>query len=1122
MTNAISLSNKPLKILQASAGSGKTYSLTAHYLTLLFAHPTKYREILAVTFTNKATEEMKSRILSVLKGLAQGEPEVETFRQIILQAHPHLNAEQVESDAHDIYRRILHDYSRFAVNTIDGFVQKVIRSFAFELGLDAGYKLEMNTEKVKQELADKLNAQLDQNPELLQWIINLALDRVRDNKSWNYRDTLLDLAGEIFKERYQPFENALKALDPKTLFGDLQSATKEMLTYVETSLNESAQNAAEIFARSGVLLDELKGKSRSPLANLPKIAVGDFSKISSIAKLIDTPDEWQKGGLSAGVNALYQQLNPLIKQIAGFYAEECPKYEMAKAINANLYYLRLMQEMAGLLKVYRTENQSLLISDAQALLKGITQDQLDNPSFIWEKMGSRYRHFLFDEFQDTSSFQWDNFLPLLKNTIAEANGKLVDNLIVGDVKQSIYRWRNGDWRILLHQAGTDIGMHNILEDSLAENYRSAANIIDFNNFLFQTSPNSLQQMINRQVLQDGSEELFDSWWKAGGFDQIITKAYAQSFQEKASSTPSGGSVEIEFLPVSSNLSRSSESKEEALEKLSEKLEQWLSGDAPRYQPGQICILVRTNTQAREVIEFLMKDQQHKSAEAKTSPHGARYQPYEILSGEALLIANNPAVKLILHTLQWMVSKEDQASVYKAVCVQLYSQQQKSTLSPDVWLKIPSATVVDLKGLLPETLCEHWLEWQQLPLFVLVEHLIGAYQLNHVFGNLAYLLAFRDMIGQFAQQGDKGISQFLVWWKDEGQKKALPSSGKSNAVQVMTIHKSKGLAFDVVMLPFCNWSLDGMPNSIFWVPTAETPYAMLQTVPVNYKKSLGQSAFAKAYFEELLFNYMDALNMLYVATTRTRTHLYITAPAFADGKDDKLSMAGDLIYCVLAQKETPQTQKLRHFNQAFDGFRLSIDEMIPGKAPMIKAIKTGAERFIEENWNFQDYPLSDRVNDALSDKKVWEQLDLLRGNNSQRMGIILHELLAQVTLVEELPRALVKLQQIGLFRETEKGKILEIATSVLEQPELRELLNKPYTRFNEQTIINRKGESYRPDKVLIGENEVVIIDFKFTGEPKPAHQKQLAEYRTLLLEMGYVNINAWLYYGYLKQLVPLMG
>ena len=1101
------MEQKPLKILQASAGSGKTFSLTAHYLTLLFSGETKYREILAVTFTNKATEEMKSRILEVLKGLATGDTSVNTYRDIILESHPYLDPQSIREKAYLIYRKILHDYSRFSVNTIDGFVQKVIRSFSFELGLDVGYKLEMNTGKVKRELAAKLNDQLEKKPELLQWIINLALERVRDNKSWNYRETLINLADEIFKERYQPFEDALKAHAPDALFKDLQTLTKDLISYFELSVTELAKEAVKIFRDSGVLIDMLKGKSRSPLNNLTKIADGDYPKIAGLKKMIDDPEEWQKGGMDANISALYSNLNPLLAKLCQFYITELPQYQMARALDANLYYLRLMQEMAGLMKEYRQENSLLMISDAQNLLKGITAEQVDNPSFIWEKMGSRYRHFLFDEFQDTSSFQWLNFLPLLKNAIAEANGKLIDHLIVGDVKQSIYRWRNGDWRILHSHAKQNIGELLVRDANLEENYRSAANIIDFNNFLFKHAPVFLQAHINGKVIDDGGEDLYESWWKKEGLDDIISSAYKKSFQQKASSTPEGGTVQVSFIPISDNRTRASESKDLALQQLAETLNQWISSG--RYKAGQICILVRTNGEARSVIEVLMKDQQQREAQHLLDPT-SKWTPFEVLSGEALLIANNSAVRLLINTLYAMVARRDDNSLYKASCVHLYNKEQKETLTGDIFLKLNTTDPQKLKGYLPDDLCDNWLNWQHLPLFELIEQLIASYQLGAVKLHIPYLIAFRDMVSSFTKQGERGITSFLEWWEEEGERKALPSSEQSDAVQVMTIHKSKGLAFDVVMIPFCCWNLDGMANSIFWVEASNTPYSMLNSVPVHYKKSLGQSAFAKAYFEELLFNYMDALNMLYVATTRTRSHLYISAPAQVSGKDDQFTLAGDLIF-------HPLKVHGGELNAEFDEAELLIDEPVVKKVKKEEAVMGNSDRFTEKKWSFGSYPLSNRLEDALTDKKVFEQLDLLSGNSAQRRGVILHELLSRVSNVDKLADALEKMQSEGFFRKAEEPDIRELAESVLLQPDLQALLEKPYQNLSEQTIISSTGDSYRPDKVLIGANEVVIIDFKFTDEPKPAHYKQVEEYRYLLSEMGYKDIQAYLYYGYLKEL-----
>ncbi len=1093
---------KPLKILQASAGSGKTFSLTAHYLTLLFDNELKYREVLAVTFTNKATEEMKNRILSVLRSLALGEKSVEIFRELILQAHPQLNEQTLQERANKIYRRVLHDYSRFAINTIDGFVQQVIRSFTFELGLDAGYKLEMNLDKVKQVLADKLNERLDEKPELLQWIINLALDRVGDNKSWNYRRELLDLTGEIFKERYQPFENALKELDAATLFQDLMKLTRTRIALFEEKFKVLSTEALTVWEQSGVQAGDLHKKSVNPLNKLAKLIAGDTEFWEkSLKKFIDSPGEYQKGGnLTATVAALYNRLNPVLLSLQNFFTTETELYEAAKAINANLYYLRLMQEMADLLKDYREENQTLLISDAQYLLKGITADQQDNPSFIWEKMGNRYKNFLFDEFQDTSAFQWDNFLPLLQNALAEATGRLSDHLIVGDVKQSIYRWRNGDWRILLHQAKKDIGEYNVASQSLEENYRSAANIIDFNNHLFQEIPQILQTLINNKVLEDGSSELYNNWWKTSGLDHIIPNAYQQSFQKKASSTLPGGSVEVLFLPVENNAYRASQVRETALLQLSEKLNDWIGSG--RYEAGQICVLVRSNREAREVIGHLMADQQARKINQEET--GEIFGNYEVLSGEALLINNNSAVKLLVSTLQLMVTQNEQSTLYKGLCVALYYKQLGKSVPAGAWISIKDTPVNKMQNLLPPELCRNFYTWQQLPLNELAEQLITVYELDTQQQHLPYLFAFRDMLAKFTQQGELGITRFLEWWEEEGQLKALPSGPQNDAVQVMTIHKSKGLAFDVVMLPFCSWDLDGMANSVFWVDTQETPYEMLRSVPVNYKKALGKSAFSKAYFEEMLFNLMDALNMLYVAGTRTRNHLYITAPG--QGKlDCKTSIVGDLILEALKKPGAG-------LNALTDADRFILDEPVTEKV----SIKTVSAEKIQ----LKKYPVSQRLSQALASKKVWSKLDLLSGNAAQHKGIILHELLARTMDLSKLPKVINEMQQEGLIREAEKEGIKLNALSVLQNKDLKALLSKPYQDLSEQTIIDSKGESYRPDKVLIGNDEVLIIDFKFTSDQRPEHRTQVKAYRKLLTDMGYSKVNSYLYYGFLGELVEV--
>ncbi|TZF82057.1 AAA family ATPase [Pedobacter sp. BS3] len=1077
--------NKPLKLLQASAGSGKTFSLTAHYLTLLFSGETKYREILAVTFTNKATEEMKTRILEVLKELAKGNATdglINEMRRIILEAHPELNPQTLQLQADRIYRRILHDYGRFSVSTIDGFVQKVIRSFAFELGLDTGYALEMNFDKVKNELADRLDKQLDTNPGLLQWIINLAQDRIQNDKSWNYRRELTDLAGEIFKERYQPFEKAMeplmKAGKMDELFTTYSDLTRQAIREFEEQVHRLAVDAAKTAELATANIDSLKGKSRSPLFNLQKIADGDLAKTESLSRLIDQPDEWFKPGSDTSV---YDTLNPQLKQLYEYYTQNLADYLLAVSVNENLYFLRLMQEMAHLLESYRKESGTLLISDAQRMLQEITasEEGSGNPSFVWEKTGSRYQHFLFDEFQDTSTSQWGNFRPLLQNAIASANGKLTDHLVVGDVKQSIYRWRNGDWNILHQKIKADVGEEYIVEENLEANYRSAENIINFNNLLFQYAPQALQDQLNAIIASEAGEAAA-KWWYEKGYHEIITNVYRHAPQLTHPQTAKGGHVHISVLTEdeTGKSLRNESFRRVSVQKMIAEI-QLITGEKG-YKPGDICVLVRSNKEAVTVVEALME----------------RHIP--VISGEALMIANNNAVKLLVNTLRVLAGPANQTALYKANCISLYASLRHKTVLPQEWFYLQGKDLSRLKQVLPESLCNNWRTWMQLPLTGLIEELIGAYGLNHEndgSGHLPFLLAFRDMVGSFSAHGDKGIHAFLQWWDEEGNTKALPSAEGVEAVQVITIHKSKGLAFKAVLIPFCNWDVGGMPNSIFWVSSNETAYKSLQSIPVKYKKSLGKSAIAPAYYEELLNNNMDALNMLYVATTRSREYLSITVLG-KNNPTDKITHTGDLMANVI--------DKFEGFDTGRNG--LYIDE------PVIKTQKEITEEILPEKLELTKYPLSERLSAVFDRALLHPEFELFAGGEAGREGAILHAALAKISEIAAVDKVLNEMLLQGYFKNDELEAIKLQISQVLRHPQLQNLLSGNYEILNERSIIAADGKSYRPDKVLVKNQEAIVLDYKFTHSEEEQHVQQVRRYKSLLLDMGYTQAKAYLFYA----------
>jgi len=1049
---------KPLKILQASAGSGKTYNLTAHYLVLLFSGDTRYREILAVTFTNKATEEMKTRILDVLSGLAKGDASFNGIRELVLQAHPALNRETMQEKADKIYRRILHDYGRFSVSTIDGFVQKVIRGFAFELGLDSGYVLEMNFEKVKRDLATRLNAQLDHNPNLLQWIINLAVERIESNKSWNYQQALTDLAGEIFKERFQPFEKAMQELltndDIDALFSNYSTVTRTTIRTFEGQINEITARALAIF--EGTDLAILKGMSRSPLTNLAKIAK-DITNVTKLEKVLNDINEWFKPGADT---TLYDRLNPVLNELYDTYTIGLPEYTLAKAVDENLYYLRLMQEMAQLLKTYRQESGTLLISDAQNLLLGITGSADTNPSFIWEKMGSRYHYFLFDEFQDTSASQWTNFKPLLTNALAEGSGEMTEHLIVGDVKQSIYRWRNGDWDILHQRAANDIGDAYIIKDSLEANYRSAANIISFNNLLFGEAPFILQQQLNNKLDELGADAV-KAWWVERCFDHIMPEVYAQAVQQPHANTPGGGSISFNRLVSESADDFRSDAMKSCISEIvrlqTEK----------NYEFGDIGLLVRSNKEAVQAVAALME------------------AGIPVISGEALMIAGNTAVKLLINTMYVMAGLQENTTIYRAACISLCAQLDGNIIVASDLFGLKNKPLDVLTEQLPLELCENWRAWLQAPLPELIEKLIGSYQLNQQAHakHIAYLLAFRDLAGDFAAKGEKGLSAFLQWWEEEGAGKALPAAEHTEAVQVITIHKSKGLAFRAVLLPFCTWPIDGRAGAVFWIPSLGTAYGDLKSIPVRYKKSLAASSVARSYFEELLYNYMDALNVLYVATTRTKEHLYITCQEKRTNNGN-IADVGDLLAGILNEHNLP-------------------DEEVQGAAA--KKTMPANRSVIQLN----DYPLTDRLSIALSAGQEYPEVNLLSRNAALREGAILHEVLSRTGTTDSIVQQMVL---EGYLHESEAAAYIEKVLAVLSHPGLNALLKQEGEWLSEKNIIATSGETYRPDKVLLSSDGVTIIDYKFTQKETTAHERQVNGYKTLLEEMGYRHIDTYLFYA----------
>ncbi|HET8573608.1 MAG TPA: UvrD-helicase domain-containing protein [Edaphocola sp.] len=1087
---------KPLQILKASAGSGKTFSLTVQFLALLFSGTDKYRRIMAVTFTNKATAEMKQRILSVLEGFARGNWSYTNGYLKALQAiYPELDKAAVQEKAHHIYRQILHDYRRLTITTIDKFVQQIIRSFTFELGIDADYQVTLNLRQVVRDLTDALYESMDDNPNLLEWIIERAKERINDGQSWNYHTSLQSLGMEIFSENFQSFDEAVSQYGDETLF----SKVKEQAAAIKSAFRQDFRTAFD--AAQKIFLDQdpgdnfFKRDKTNPVRLLTKDSQYFFDKATEKqqAAFLSLPgncENWFNKKSSTEQERFYHLLNPALDRLKSVYDGGIESYNLALAVEANLYYLRLMKEMSGLLKDYRVANRLLLISDATHLLKGITRDMEDNPSFIWEKTGNRYQHFLFDEFQDTSENQWLNFRPLVKNALASAKGDMVEQLIVGDVKQSIYRWRGGNWEILLHKAEEALGKAFISTASLQTNFRSDGNIINFNNYVFTFLARWLQEQLNLSVERSGGPALYKDFWQARQYDTIIQRAYDDVRQQ----LPDDAKVEkgiVDWMEIAVDSRQRGWEQDTELKinrQIADRLHRWLIMEK-RYHAGQIGILVRTNKEARRLLSFLKADQQSRAA------------GYNIISGDALLLKDNTAIQLLIHTFRLLQNLSGRLLPDAIHCIWLLRRLSADLppLGTNEWLRIGRLDLKNLTGYLPGKLCRQPEYFLQLPLPVLTEELIKTYGIDKNAEALPFLLCFRDHIARFTADGANGLAAFLEWW-DAQYDLSLPASGDSHSVKIMTIHKSKGLAFDVVLIPYLHWKFAGSDKDIIWASMAGTPFDILQKAPLKNDKKFAGSLLKNQYFTEQLFSFMDGLNTLYVAMTRVRHHLCLCLPVFKNDSKESNFVAGEAIINALAAFELTEQRKLIFPEESFEQSTLE-------QGPR------------EPDTPLTYYPLAEHLNQQWQ-KEGRSQLERLNNDQNIRIGIAAHELLSRCHELHKVAEEINKLYQEGWFSENELAVIRDTVMKVLSHKELSALLNRPGRFLNERDIIAPGGMVHRPDKVLLRAAETLIIDYKFTGKEREEHIEQMQFYIKLFREMGFPDVRGWLFYGFQGELLEI--
>ena len=1006
-----------LNIYKASAGAGKTHRLTGEYIKLLFGKPYAFKHILAVTFTNKATDEMKQRILEELYRLSTNGGGSGYLKEVMECTGK--DQEWVCSKAREILISLLHDYTSFRVSTIDKFFQQVMRSFAKELGRMATYNVELDRDSVLMKAVDRMFSDLDlpQNRKLLEWLIEYSLESVDKGASWNVKGEILELGKQIFSEDFKLAKercgDAAENLKIEGVAGFKQQLRGKIVSFEKELVGLCRIGLEQISGHSLEPSDFKGGKTRSPFNYFSKVVQWNGKGMipvptATLGKIHCNIDEWYSGKkCPAAIEGVYGELNETVGKILGHLDDGYSGYATACAVYSNLNVLGILNDIYERVMEYCREKNVILLSESTELLGKII-DGSDTP-FVYEKIGARLDNFMLDEFQDTSSMQWRNFYPLLLNSLAAGN----DNLIVGDEKQSIYRWRGSDWKILKEDLHKLFRKDELGGISLIENYRSGEEIREFNNDFFEFCAQAAQQVYGEE---EGEKKTIVELYKGVRQQRPEDRGEKRSF------------VEVEFVD------REDDFKENVLELLPRKIEQLL---ALGFSLSDMAVLVRKGSEGNIVAGKLLEC------------------GYDIISSDSLYVNSSKGVQKVINILREL---ENPQSASLAVL-------RKFQQIPDVG------------------------EIKEYSLYQLCERLIRSALLEEEQNEVAFLQAFLDIVLEFTAGNGTNVSQFLEWWDKSGSARTISAPEDMDAITITTIHKSKGLAYRVVIIPFLEEKLDHTPTLApnLWCSMENMP------VPVKYAKGLLDTEFAGEYRKERLYKFIDSINTVYVAFTRPKDGLVVFAPKMEDtGKEEK--SISDILY--------------RYYQAKKDEY--GWDEKIVIGEQFCNKGKTGVicKKMLGN-------PFAHSV-DSCRIATVAQGGTIGDGESIREHGIAMHYVFSLVDYKESVEAAVERACAEGVAT-CSREELLEIVRGKIDSVEEYRWFSNEYDVMNECSILTPEGEEKRPDRVLVKDGEAIVVDYKF-GAYSPEdtvterkYKKQVSRYMQLLTSMGYTNVKGYLWY-----------
>lgn len=1076
------MNNIPLTVYKASAGSGKTFTLAIEYISLLVRNPESYKSILAVTFTNKATEEMKMRIISQLYGISRRLEDSNSYLQKVMEKTG-LGEETVIERASIALSHLVHNYNYFRVQTIDAFFQSVMRNLARELDLTPNLRIDLNDQQVEEMAVDELIDNLDQNPKVLKWIREYIANNIQDDRSWNVIGDIKKFGKNIFRDFYKKHVNELDELMKNDRF--FTEYTKTLRLIRDGAKNNIVEKAKAMVTKLHEYgLDDYDhfpyGKKGSVLQYIKRVAAGNFDgspSSSRISDCISNPSKWaskNSGCREELIRLAEDELCEMLQDLESCRMKGWRDYQSAVLTLRYMNQLRLLHAIAAIVDDITKNANRFQLSNTQTLLHQLMKDT-DSP-FVFEKIGAQLRHMMIDEFQDTSRIQWENFKVLLDNCMAQAQSH---NLIVGDVKQSIYRWRSGDWR-LLNDIEKEFSAGQMKEEALKTNFRSFEKIILFNNAFFHEAVN-----VTANELKNDGIEAYDDLCKAYKQDELEQRVHQQNGQ---------GYISVRLLPSTDYHDTVMNELLQTVENLHQEGVEW----------KEMAILMRSNKEIQEVADLFMRER----------------PDINIISDEAFRLDASLAVNILIDAFRLLAEPND--LLVKARLVKAYNQQVLKNGKTDTELLVGNS----LDSGLPDAFINGE-SLRTMPLMDLADYLFELFQLHELTEQSAYVCAFYDLLNDYLNEHAADIGHFLADWDETFHKNTIQSD-EHHGIRIISIHKSKGLEFDYVIIPMCDWTLE-LGNTIWAEKKEQKPYDQLPIIPVDFSKnSMMGTVYEEDYKEEHLQNVVDNMNLLYVAFTRASKGLIVTGkrmskkrikekttsnnrsevleevlPALTEllkgatltGKDDEKAPMkfewGDL-YATTHLKETAHEQ--------------------PKKNPFTAPMGT-------QNIQIRTYPASVEFRQSNKSKEFvkGEDESPTRSQTYIKLGNVLHALFSTIRTADDIEPKLKELELEGIIYDEQitADSLRKKLTTALSDPRVKEWFSPQWTIYNECTILRRNSrndevEERRPDRVMYHNGKTIVVDFKF-GVPQREHQDQVRSYMSLLQQMGNEHVEGYLWY-----------